>query len=189
MDWIQLAIPLIAVAVWIVSNLASQQKETRRPPRAPLPPPPRPRDPLDPLATGTKAKPAGDNKYREEMDRPREQKSSVPKPYVRPRPKRLEPASRLPSPPPVPAPVLKPVDRSRTPALDQAAKIEPLLIVPVSAEPIGKVGGPPAPAASAAPAAVKNLFQLLKTRHSLTTAFLLKEVLDLPLAKRARRRL
>ena len=86
MDWVQLAAPLIAVAVWILSSLQpNQQKETRQQPRTPLPPP-RPRDPLDPMAAGRQTRPEDDNKYREEMDRKREKVCPQAKPIPRPRP-------------------------------------------------------------------------------------------------------
>jgi hypothetical protein len=42
MDWIKLLIPLIAIAVWILSHLASSQREQREQPRRP---PPRPSPP------------------------------------------------------------------------------------------------------------------------------------------------
>ena len=39
MNWVSWLIPLIAVAVWILSNMARNREEQRRPPRS-LPPPP-----------------------------------------------------------------------------------------------------------------------------------------------------
>ena len=90
MDWVKLIIPLIAVAVWIVSNIANQQKETRRPPR--VPPPPRPRNPTEILTPSAFTRPSEENKYREELDRKREKKSSTAKTLPKTlRAKRLEP--------------------------------------------------------------------------------------------------
>ena len=63
--------------------------------------------------------------------------------------------------------------------------------IPVLAklEPIGQVGAPAVPLVKATPAAIKNMRKLLKNPESLTTAFLLREVLDLPVSKRSHRRL
>ena len=190
MDWIKLAIPLIAVAVWILSNLANQQKETRKPPRVPTFPPPRPRDPVEPLATASRPK-ENDDTYREEMDRKREKKPSVAKPLPRPRPRRTEAA---PKPPPLvlrPAPAPAPTSRSKDYApLDQTATSLFLTVpIPLPPEPVAKVGEPAVLVVKPKPAAIKNMLELLKKRESLTTAFLLKEVLDLPVSKRPRRRM
>jgi hypothetical protein len=184
MDWVKVVIPLIAVAVWILSNLANQQKETKRPTRLPPARPPLPRDPIDSLASGPRTKAEQDDKYREELDRKRDKKPGEKKSYPRPRPKRFE---SLPKPPPLPV-VLAPLSAPAIPPrqdkdLPNKAALGLFLPVPASvpAESIPQTG-------VAAPA-VSQLRDLLKRRETITTAFLLKEVLDLPLAKRRRRRM
>jgi hypothetical protein len=182
MDWIKLVIPLIAVAVWIISHLANQQKEIRRPPRVPPPLPPRRREPFDRSASVPASKPDDDNKYREEMDRKREKKPSLAKPIPRPRSKRLESA-------PEPTPVIRDVSRTAAGVRQDKPATDLYLPAPVVlGQPIAKVGEAAARIVKPAPAAVKNMLELLKRPDSLTTAFLLKEVLDLPVAKRPRRR-
>jgi hypothetical protein len=181
-DWIKLVIPLIAVAVWILSNLASQQKEARRPPRMPPLPPPRPRDPQDPLSSTPKTKEAED-KYRQELDRQREKQPRIPKP----RAKRLEPVPKPPSAPPVRSSVPQPPRYSDTADKDQAAKIDVVVVEPVAAQGLPKAGE--AMTTKPTPTAIRNLRDLVKTRDSLATAFLLREVLDLPVSKRPRRRM
>ncbi len=179
MDWVSLAIPLIAVAVWIFSHLAGQQKETRPPVR----PAPRPRNPLDPQAPGTLSRPEEDNKYREEMGRQRENKNL---PARRPLPQPKQPRQKRPmvgsKPPPLPA-ILLPTQPA---SYNQGVATDAL---PLAVEPVIKMGQIAAPMERPKSAAVKNLLELLKKKDSLTTAILLKEVLDLPLAKRPRRRL
>jgi hypothetical protein len=59
--------------------------------------------------------------------------------------------------------------------------------VPTAAPPIAKVEQVPSPARPAT-LAIKNMLDLLKKPASLPTAFLLREVLDLPVSKRPRRR-
>ncbi len=179
MDWVSLAIPLIAVAVWIFSHLAGQQKETRPPLRSA----PRPRNPLDPQASNAPSRPEEDNKYREEMGRQRENKT-IPARRPLPQPKQPRPKRPMtgPKPPPLPAILLpsQPASNIQDIALDA---------LPLTVEPVIKIGQVAAPIEKPKPAAVKNLLELLKKKDSLTTAMLLKEVLDLPLAKRPRRRL
>jgi hypothetical protein len=179
MDWVSLAIPLIAVAVWIFSHLAGQQNETR----PPLRPAPRPRNPLDPQASGLPTRPEEDNKYREEMARQRENKN-IPTRRPLPQPKQQRPKRPVagPKPPPLPA-ILLP---SQPAINNQGVTMDAL---PLTVEPVIKIGQVAAPMEKPKSAAVKNLLELLKKKDSLTTAMLLKEVLDLPLAKRPRRRL
>ena len=181
MDWIKLAIPLIAVAVWIVSNLANQQKEQRKLPRVP-PPPAKPRDPHDPLATEPVAKPDEDNKYREEMQRKREKKpvvKTLPRPRPTKRPEIVLKPSRLPTIlVPAPAPVVR---REEPPPLPAP--------LPAAPEQVAKVSQPAVVRAKPKSAAIRSLHELLGKRENLTTAFLLKEVLDLPVSKRPKRRM
>jgi hypothetical protein len=76
------------------------------------------------------------------------------------------------------------------PDRDQPSKAGPFPAAAGAArlEPVAKISEPPVPAVKSSRVAIKNMLELFKTRDSLTTAFLLKEVLDLPLAKRLRRR-
>lgn len=193
MDWVKLTILLIGAAVWILSNLAKQQNDKVPPPRVPSRPPPLPRDPLDSLDPGAKTKPEQDDKYREEMDRKREKKSTERKPIARPRPKRLEPASRLPQRPVVLAPVTPPPLPPRNVDTELRTKSADGLFQTVSAPVPGEhgaqVGAPAKPVVKPTPVSIKNMLELLKKHENLATVFLLKEVLDLPVAKRPRRRM
>jgi hypothetical protein len=190
MDWVKLIIPLIAVAVWIISNLANQEKEARRLPRAPTVPPPRPRDPLDSLGAGPVGKPEEENRYREEMDRKRERKPSAPKSIPKQRPRRGDNAPKLPPVDLRPAPL--PPYSARKPGKEQRpptpADVPAAIPLPVAPETNVRVGEPARLVVRPTPIAIKNVRELLKKPESLATAFLLREVLDLPLAKRARRR-
>jgi hypothetical protein len=184
MDWMSLAIPLIAVAVWIFSHLAGQQKEQRPPLRLP----PRPRSSEDLRTTERPSKPEEDIKYLEEMARKREKKdlpARRPLPQPRPRPHRPT------QPPPIPS-VLLATDAPRKTGGKRTLEAIPVLVAqtaPVNVEPVLKIGKLTSPTATATSPAVQNLLELLKKKDSLVTAMLLKEVLDLPLAKRPRRRL
>jgi hypothetical protein len=195
MDWVKWVIPLIAVAVWILSNLVNQQKEEPPVRRPRVPPPPRPREPVDPQAANSTTRPESQDAYRQEMDRQREKKSR--EPVAKQRPKRLEPVPKLPPklpprrvvlPPVLALPVpTQPLERSKPPE-------PPILLAPVSPiipllPPILGVVAPTVSAAKPTPPAIKNMLELLKKHDNLATAFLLKEVFDLPLAKRSRRRL
>jgi len=184
MDWVKIAIPLIAVAVWILSNLANQQKETRKPPRVPFPPP-RPRVPDKPLPPEARPRENVD-RYREEMDRKREKKPTMATPLTKPRPRRVE---AVPKPPPlVLRPVPAPTSRgaSNNPQAQTATNVYLPVPVPVVVEVVAKVGEAARPIARPAPVAIQNLLELLKKRDSLSTAVLLREVLDVPVSKRRR---
>ncbi len=90
-----------------------------------------------------------------------------------------------PKPPPLPA-ILMPRQPAQKPSSDANLFVEAF---PIAVDTGIKIGQVAAPIEKPKPAAVKNLLELLKKKESLTTAMLLKEVLDLPLAKRSRRRL
>ena len=177
MDWKQLIIPLIAVAVWILSNLANQKKETRPPLRPSIPPRPQ-RDRPD--TSEPMSRPEEENRYREEMGAARKTRVFTSPSPTRPATCRPEKIAR-----PQPRVVSGP------PALPgQSAKQELPLGVLVAGTVVSMEVQvtPPVPVPiTARSVAVKNVFELLQKRESLATAFLLKEVLDLPLAKRSRR--
>src|SRR5579864_3093234 len=108
-DWIKWVIPLIAVAVWILSNLAKNREEPRRQRTAP---PPRPEDGMGPVRRRT---PVEVDRFLEEVRRRREaaeaklkkpQEESAPVPLAQPVPMPLE--SRLPRVRPVPPPPSRP---------------------------------------------------------------------------------
>ena len=207
MDWVKLIIPLIAVAVWILSHLANQQKEARRAPRSI--PPPRPRERLESLPTATMSK--HDDQYREEMDRKREPKPTGPRSLPRLRKKEQDSGQK---PPPLPAnlePIFPPVipakrqDRERERQArereERARELReqerrqrrdnvppPLPPAVVAPEAVAKVGEAGVVLVKAPPRAIVGVFGLLKTPENIATAFLLKEILDRPVAKRFRRR-
>jgi hypothetical protein len=193
MDWIKLVVLLVFAVVWILSHLAKQQKDAGRVPRPVPPPRPRPvsRDPNDPAAAAAPTKPEDDNKYREEMDRKREKKPIAAE-LPRPRPRRYQAGLK---PPPLP-PMLPPAARtslSRRAERERPSETvaEQYVAVPVLVAeplPVVKVAEPPAKLARPASPAIKGMLELLKKPASLSTVFLLREVLDLPLSKRPRRR-
>ena len=187
MDWIKLAIPLIAVAVWILSNLAKNREEPRRQRTAP---PPRPEDGEGPRRRRT---PAEVDQFLEEVRRRREAaEAKVKKLEEKPVPIPLSqkvaaespfPRARaVPPPPPVPTP---PPVRSET---RRAPTVEPILakVVPVPeqvvATPIVVPKVTPLPISPQ----VQQTLALLKNRKSLVTAILLREILEQPLCRRTR---
>jgi hypothetical protein len=181
MDWVTFVIPLIAVAVWILSHLANQQQELRRPPRVP---PPRRPPPINEATSSPVAgsKPEEENKYREEMDRKRVK--PPPRTIPRPRPRRQEPLPR-------PTLVLTPLPPPLPPLLSKSEEFIPSIAVPTAplvVEPMAQVGPPPI-VAGKPNAALRNLRDLLRKPENLAGALVLKEIFDLPIAKRPRRRM
>jgi hypothetical protein len=99
-----------------------------------------------------------------------------------PRDERLEPPQ--PSPPPVVRPVPPPRRRFPPPLVQPVAKAGPA--PPVAAVPVVNPVVPMVtPTRKPSPAALE-LFNLLKNRHSLRAAVLLREILDPPLCRRRR---
>ncbi len=140
-----------------------------------------PRIPTETQPLNPFIRPNEENKYREELDRKREKKSNTAKALSKTlRAKRPEPIPR--------STRMSPALRQTTPEQSIGGLI---VEIPVLAklEPIGQVGAPAVPLVKATPTAIKNMRELLKNPESLATAFLLREVLDLPVSKRARRRL
>src|SRR5262245_61821723 len=128
MDWIKLAIPLIAVAVWILSNLAKNREEPRRQRTAP---PPRPEDGEGPRRRRT---PAEVDQFLEEVRRRREAaEAKVKKLEERPVPiplsEKVPAESRFPRAKPVqPVPTPPPL----RPEIRRAPTVEPILAKVVS---------------------------------------------------------
>ncbi len=214
MDWIKWLIPLIALAVYILSNMAKEREETRRPLR-PLPPPlPPPQD------TGDRPKrsPSEVDRFleevrrrREETAKPAEAKPAAPRPVAerqpvaerpaveqRPRPQRPAPAEALSR--PRPSGKEEPVKQQRPPARRPAAGQEAIPVVQLASLPaaVPSLLAPPQPSpelgtvhlsvppARAVSPAAQQLMELLKTPQTLRTAFLLREVFEPPRCRRAR---
>lgn len=211
MDWIKWLIPLIALAVYILSNMAKEREETRRPLR-PLPPPlPPPKD------TGDRPKrsPSEVDRFleevrrrREETAKPAEVKPAAPRPVAerqperpavveRPRPQRPAPAEALTR--PGSSGKEEPVKQQRPPARRPAAGQEAIPVVQLAPLPAASILAPPPqptpelgalhlsmPQARAVSPAAKQLMELLKTPQTLRTAFLLREVFERPRCRRPR---
>ncbi len=179
MDWIKLVIPLIAVAVWIVSHLANQKQEARRPPGGP--PPPRPRTPPPPRVSAQ----ADEDQYRVEMDRERQPLKAAK--VVKQQPKaRVKIPTLVRRPIPGPTPAQGP--RSRVPPSESEPILASLAPADVTLNPLvtnlGQVG---ALTADPAPRLAKKLRGLLTNRDNLATAMMLREILDVPVSRRPRR--
>jgi hypothetical protein len=173
MDWVKWIIPLIAVAVWILSNLAKNREEPRRQRTAP---PPRPDDGMGPSRRLT---PVEVDRFLEEVRRRREAaEGKTKKPLEKPAPPPLaQPMpleSRLPRAKPIP-----PVIRRTSPPEPVLAKIvsvpEPEATTPIVVPKVTAVPTSPQ---------VKETLALLRNRKSLVTAMLLREILEQPLCKR-----
>ena len=182
MDWIKLVIPLIAVAVWILSNLAKNRDETRRQRTAP---PPKPEDGMGPARRRT---PAEVDKFLEEVRRRREALEGKLKKPLSPPPAPVPLAQTVPEfprartiPPPLPMP---PPPR---PEIRRSSVSEPVMakLVPTPA-PEPEVVVPAAPRVTALPSSpqVRQTLALLRDRKTLVTVMLLREILDQPLCKR-----
>ncbi len=216
MHWQVLIIPLIAFAVWILSNLL---KEPEPPPKD------RPRgdwDPSRPRRTPAEIERflAQQRQRRAEAERPREAITQPVPPADRPpreRPARPQPrppeprrparereaglasrpAPRRPVPVPVPIPVPLPVKVADRPTPTAVPPAPPTPVAqPVSvAAPAPPVEATPAspvqpaaqtPAATVNPAGLPTLSQLLRTPQAARLAFILREIIDPPLCRRPR---
>ncbi len=223
MDWIKLLIPLIVIAVWILSQLAGGQQQQKRPPSSrPFPP----RDPRDPDEGGgprSRRGPEDFEKFLEDMKRRQEAQEKMP-----PEPVLIaEEVPARPVPPPLPRPAPRPAPRpyEQRPAEQRPAeqrrkstpvgakkpqrRVEPVIVVepapavravpmPVTAPPVVQAPAAAAlpqpifrpealPSKTSLPPVARMVRELLKDRQSLAAAFLLREVLDQPLCKRAGR--
>jgi len=218
--WLTWLIPLIAIAVWILSQLAGNQQQ-KRPTSRPFPP----RDPeQDPSARRT---PDDLQEFLEKMQRRKdaEEKAAAARTAAEPVLMAEEVVQPRPVPRTAPPPLPRPVEQRRksTPIGSQKPQrrpepvilAEPLSSVPAelnrtvsmpSMTPVVPQAPQALPAAAAAPTApqaihrpealptkawlppvAKMVRELLKSRQTLAAAILLREVLDPPLCKRARR--
>lgn len=193
-DWVQWLIPLVALAVWILSNLA-RVREEEQPRRAR---PPQARSDAE-SAEAQPRKNSDVDQYLEEARRRREQREARKKAEaearrstpVREEPRRAPPPVpparvdpvRKPAPPPLPKVVVKsaPAARSSNPNLEEVV--------------VAKIVTPPSPPpADVLPQVIETktlqqpsrpkVFELLRSRDKLQAAFVLREVFDAPLCKR-----
>lgn len=202
MDWVKWAIPLVVVAVIILSNLGKaiqdRQKRTQR-----NPPPPRPDDGSEPPPARPRGTAANVERYLEGINRRRfeaeRRKRETSQPRETPPPVR----SARPAPPPLPpVPVLAPPLVAPVRLVGQERPAPPLPQRRASErEAVAKAPPPPtpAPAPEAAPAhqapagplvasaIAPGLRDLLKNPQSLRVAIMLREVLDPPLSRRGKR--
>lgn len=184
MDWQAWIIPVIAVGVYIVSQLMSREAN-KRPAARPTPPPPRP--PEEPAAKPGQ-RPA---RVSTEMDRFLEEVRRRQKPPPKPR----EADQPQPSPRPaatIPVRIPEPVrTRVSKPAEVIPRAIPVLKAVPLPAAP--ELSAPPQPAVVAMPPprpatkAVLQVRELLKNPQGLAAALVLREILDKPVSCRPRR--
>jgi len=203
-EWYWL-IPAVVVASWIIRGLLrNQEEDAGKSPRLATP--------RADMAEERPARPANDvDRFLEEINRLRrksaEARGEPARPVVAPPPIRrptVRPAAReAPRPRPVTT-IPEVIPARRAPEPSQRSVFQGV-DVPVEAIPLGR----PAPAPSAAPSSLiaslapfiptkmvdrgiapslTLLFALLNTRESLRSAFLLREVLDVPLCKRPRKR-
>ena len=200
MEWVKWLIPVVVVAVIIISQLAAKQP-TRQPP----PPLPRPRPPRDPDDSAAPRRTSEDlEKFLEEVKRRKQSEETAAEP--------LYTAQEIPA-RPAPRPVeqrrqsvavdSKPQRRSqpRVVVVEPAAPKLRQLAMPSSEvavlqalqAPASPADAPQAihrpealPTVAALPPAAKMVRGLLKNRQSLRAALLLREILDQPLSKRRR---
>jgi hypothetical protein len=205
MEWVKWVIPLIALAVWILTSLIkSQQEEPRRRSTTRFPPQPQGGE------EGTGPRPrrtSGEvEQFLEEIRRRREsgvkpaEVEQRPRPVVREAPPVIVVEAPRPRPAPRTPPALPPKrqpprrEEPATPRKRPAVTEEVVVARIVSTPPI-TVAAPPPPAASAitlavsptAPAA-RQFLDLLKNPQSMRVAFLMREILDRPVSRRPRRR-
>ena len=209
MEWLKWLIPLVAVAVWILSQLVANQQRRQQglprsgPPRDPgdETPPRRPSDDLE--------------KFLEEVRRRKEaQESAAAEPIYsaqeiparpahvprategrrksvavgsKPQQRRVEPAVVVQPLPSASSPKSRHVAMPSTapPAAPEAPQaLPPPPVVPTAPQAVHRPES--LPARTPASPAAKMVRELLKNRQSLGAAFLLREILDRPLCKRRR---
>lgn len=194
MDWVQWVIPLIAVAVYIISALAKPKDEVR--PRTQFPPLPQGGDPAE--RPSSRRTPEEIDRFLEEVRRRKksaeQQREKKPIPPVivqeRPRPapavpvptpKRERPRLAEPPRPQLPPARPLPAPRPREP--------EPLPVPMAEVIEATVALQPPAAAVVARPSVspvAQSLTGMLRNPSTLAAAIMLKEVLDRPLCKRRR---
>jgi hypothetical protein len=189
MDWVQWLIPLVALAVWILSNLArNREDEPRRarPPQVRGDEQPREKKPeeVDRFLDEVRRRRETADARKRKVDEPRrvlprreEQRKPLQPPASRPE------APRRPAPPPLPpSPPPKPVVVKEPPPLPRpaAGKVEDVVVARiVTASP----GGETAIERVASGPAKQQIFDLLCRKNNLNTAVLLREILGPPLSK------
>jgi hypothetical protein len=156
--WLQWGIPLVGLAVWILSNLIkNQQDEARRREMRP-----RPSNPQDADMAQRREPPP------RKLDRPRPplRPQSVP---AQDRPRQRSEADSVRSP------------RRLQPATEQPIVMAQLVLPPATLA----INIPPTVSANRKPTkAIQNLHALLKSRNTVATAVLLTEVLGKPRCRR-----
>jgi len=192
MEWVLWLIPLVALAVWILSNLARTRDDE---PRRVRPPQARSDQPESPTAPPRKT--SNVDQFLMEVRRRREEAETVrKKPEVqRPaparreevrrtlppaQPARLDPQRKPVQPPPLPKVVLReapPQPRAVVPKIEEVVLAK---IVPAAQPNLA----PDLSLNAAKPATRPLLIDLLSKKESLTTAFMLREILGTPLCKR-----
>lgn len=203
MEWLKLVIPLIFVAVWILSQLAKNRDQTPRRTK----PPPLPKDEDEDEGPRPRRSAGEVDRFLEEVRRRRARAEgrTSPPPVVA-EPPRPKPAARRPAPeparsfpPPIqaPPPVPSPPPTPRMPPAVQPApvtfrmpSIEPatevVVAVPLDPRPADRLA-PFIPAVVAGPARSSALIRavsLLRDRQTMMAAIVLREILGPPVSKR-----
>jgi hypothetical protein len=211
MNWTAWIIPLIALAVWVISNLAKNAQEQQRRPNRPTPGTP-PANPNAPEASGPKPQRTAAEiedflrevrRRREVADGKKTKKVIPPPPPPRPvQPVRSRPSLEAPIPMAVPIRPDRPDRPQATPATPRRENQAPLPI-PVAEE---VVVAQVAPSAYAGPSTVSaprtnmgrgvqlgvssgaagHFLKLLRDPQSMKTAIMLREILDKPISRRGR---
>jgi hypothetical protein len=183
MDWVQWIIPLIAIAVWILSNLA-RSKEDKPPVQR------RSEDAPQPI----RRSPEEVDRFLEEVRRRKRNAEGPKKPGRTSAPDRPRPG-----PPPLPrTPTERPRVSERPPPTSkplppprrqeaEAIPVAEVLEVAVANQPPRALATLAAGRPTTVPPAVQALKSLLLDRQNVAAAIVLKEVLDQPLCKRPRR--
>jgi hypothetical protein len=182
-DWIQYAIPLVVLAVWILSNLGrSAQQRAEKQLQAPRPAP-RPASP--PAAKGSDI-----DRFLEEVNQRRRRQQQEKSASVRPTP--AEPAR----PRPRPTPPVKPRPRVQEPILVTQVVLpaEPAIAVALPAAPVrsrpASLASAVIPATLAGEASARSsatatpLRELLQSSEGLRVAVLMNEILGPPRCRR-----
>jgi len=176
MDWIKLAFVLAGVVFWIISNLREAKKPT-----APAPPP-LPGGDGDAASAAKRPEDLQDflNQIRRRMGETESRPLELD--VVPPEPRRL--------PPPVPIlPIKKQRQADKAPNLSKrTAEVTSLVAEPMTFEAMKAEIKPMAGIMRVTSQAAKNAVKVMKSPGGMATAFVLREILDVPLSKRRRGR-
>lgn len=195
MDWVQWLVPLVALGVWILSNLARNREDEPRRAR-----PPQVRgDGMPEAAPRQRKEPEEVDRFLDEVRRRREnterkKKADEPRRVLLPKreetrkpaqPQSRQDAQRKPTPPPVPKliPVKEPPTSPRKEpgsSPRSANRIEEVVVARI----VSPTPRSDSPAPVHAERTIPQLLDLLCRKENLTTAVLLREVLGPPLCKR-----